>query len=79
MRRRAKRVLQRDSLLAAFVRQRRKRLGYTQTQFAWRVGVGLSFIRDLEQGKTSVRLDKVNDVLHFLGADLGPIPRKPLV
>ena len=41
LRRRAKRVLQRDSLLAAFVRQRRKRLGYTQTQFAWRVGVGL--------------------------------------
>ena len=77
---RKKRLLKRDSLVASFVRARRNRLGYTQEQFAWRVGVGLSFIRDLEQGKTSVRLDKVNAVLNFLGYELGPAAiKKPVL
>ena len=48
----------------------RKNAGLTQTEFAKRVGVGLRFIRDLEQGKSSVRLDKVNQVLEFLGHHL---------
>ena len=39
-------------------------------EFSKRVGVGLRFIRDLEQGKSSVRLDKVNQVLEFLGHHL---------
>ena len=39
-------------------------------EFSRRVGVGLRFIRDLEQGKPSVRLDKVNQVLAFLGHHL---------
>jgi hypothetical protein len=38
------------------------------------VGVGLRFIRDLEQGKQSLQLDKVNTVLNYLGYQLGPIP-----
>lgn len=48
----------------------RKKTGLTQTEFAKRAGVGLRFIRDLEQGKSSVRMDKVNQVLEFLGHHL---------
>ena len=48
----------------------RKRAKLTQEEFAKRVGVGLRFIRDLEQGKSSVRLDKVTQVLEFLGHHL---------
>jgi y4mF family transcriptional regulator len=48
----------------------RKMAKLTQVEFAERVGVGLRFIRDLEQGKSTVRLDKVNQVLEFLGYHL---------
>lgn len=48
----------------------RKNAGLTQVEFSKRVGVGLRFIRDLEQGKPSVRLDKVSQVLEFLGHHL---------
>ena len=49
------------------IQQLRKKAGLTQPEFSKRVGVGLRFLRDLEQGKPSVRLDKVNQVLKFLG------------
>ncbi len=52
----------------------RKNAKLTQVKFAKRVGVGLRFIRDLEQGKSSVRMDKVNQVLEFLGHHLEIIP-----
>jgi len=52
----------------------RKRAGLTQLECSSRVGVGLRFIRDLEQGKPSVRLDKVNQVLKFLGHRLEMVP-----
>ena len=52
------------------IKELRKRSGLTQVEFSRRVGVGLRFIRDLEQGKPSVRLDKVNQVLKFLGHHL---------
>ena len=48
----------------------RKNAALTQLEFAKRVGVGLRFIRDLEQGKSSIRLDKLNQVLEFLGHHL---------
>ena len=48
----------------------RKNAKLTQVEFSKRVGVGLRFVRDLEQGKSSVRLDKVNQVLEFLGHHL---------
>jgi y4mF family transcriptional regulator len=63
-----------DMGLANFVKEKRKVLGLTQQEFSMRVGVGLRFIRDLEQGKRSLRLDKVNTVLSYLGYQLGPIP-----
>ncbi|MBI3010794.1 MAG: helix-turn-helix transcriptional regulator [Candidatus Omnitrophica bacterium] len=52
------------------IKELRRRSGLTQIEFARRVGVGLRFVRDLEQGKPSVRLDKVNKVLKFLGHHL---------
>jgi y4mF family transcriptional regulator len=60
--------------VAWFVREHRKKLGYTQEDFARRVGVGLRFLKDLELGKKSVRLDKVNQVLNYLGHALVPAP-----
>ncbi len=49
----------------------RKATGLTQAEFALRAGVGLRFIRELEHGKPTVRLDKVNQVLSLLGCELG--------
>jgi y4mF family transcriptional regulator len=60
--------------VAWFVREQRKSLGYTQEEFATRVGVGMRFIRDLELGKRTARMDKVNQVLNFLGHQLIPAP-----
>ena len=56
--------------LSKRIKELRKRTGLTQVEFSKRVGVGLRFVRDLEQGKPSVRLDKVNQVLKFLGHHL---------
>lgn len=48
----------------------RKKNGLTQIEFAKRAGVGLRFIRELEQGKKTIRLDKLTQVLDFLGYTL---------
>jgi len=58
--------------LSAFVKERRKLLGITQSELAYRAGVGLRFVRDLEQGKETLRMDKVNKVLSLFGHRLGP-------
>ena len=52
------------------IQELRKKAGIDQIEFAKRAGVGLRFVRELEQGKTTVRLDKVNQVLEFLGHHL---------
>jgi y4mF family transcriptional regulator len=59
--------------LIDFVKNRREQLGLTQQELADRAGVGLRFVRDLEQGKQSLRLDKVNQVLVLFGHKMGPI------
>ncbi|MDD5218174.1 MAG: helix-turn-helix transcriptional regulator [Candidatus Omnitrophica bacterium] len=56
------------------IKSLRKKAGLTQTEFSKRAGVGLRFIRDLEQGKSSLRLDKVNQVLEFLGQHFEVVP-----
>ena len=58
--------------LSLFIKEKRKSLGLTQEELSFKSGVGLRFIRDLEQGKESVRLDKVNDVLALFGYELSP-------
>lgn len=52
------------------IKNLRKKLGLTQVDFAKRAGVGLRFLRELEEGKPTVRLDKLNRVLDFLGFHL---------
>ena len=47
-----------------------KKIGLTQIEFAKRAGVGLRFLRELEQGKITVRMDKLMQVLDFLGYHL---------
>lgn len=59
--------------LSSFVKSRRKKLKLTQPELAGIAGVGLRFIRDLEQGKATLRMDKVNQVLKLFGSQLGPI------
>lgn len=60
--------------LSQFVKERRKRLGLTQEDLSFKAGVGLRFVRDLEQGKESLMMDKVNQVLSLFGHELGPQP-----
>lgn len=63
-------------LLSDFLKERRKKLKLSQQQLAEKAGVGLRFIRDMEQGKTTLRMDKVNQVLKLFGQELGPQPIK---
>ena len=54
--------------IAEFDKTNRKKAGLTQEEFAMRSGLGLRFVRDLEQGKETVRMDKVNIALEMFGA-----------
>lgn len=58
--------------LAAYVKRKRRDNGLTQEDLAWKAGVGLRFVRDLEQGKETLRMDKANRVLALFGASLMP-------
>ncbi|AKD05223.1 type II toxin-antitoxin system Y4mF family antitoxin [Pontibacter korlensis] len=60
--------------LHEFVKERRRAAGLTQPELAAKAGVGLRFVRDLEQGKESLRLDKVNQVLQLFGHQVGALP-----
>lgn len=60
--------------LSAEVKALRKRYNLTQEQLAFKSGVGLRFVRDLEQGKPTLRLDKVNQVLELFNLEMGPVP-----
>ena len=56
-----------ELMLSAQIKELRKKEGLTQVDLAKRTGVGLRFVRDLEQGKATVRTDKVNEVLALFG------------
>ena len=58
--------------LAKYVKEMRKQFGLTQVDLSQKSGVGLRFVRELEQGKTTLRLDKVNQVLAMCGAEMAP-------
>jgi y4mF family transcriptional regulator len=59
--------------LADFVKEKRKETGMTQEEFADRCGVALTVIRKIEQGKTNLNMDKVNQVLIMFGNELAPV------
>ncbi len=55
-----------------FIKENRKKAGLTQEEFAIRSGLGLRFVRELEQGKKTVRMDKVNVALSMFGMEAVP-------
>lgn len=61
--------------LITFVKQKRKLAKITQVELAEKADVGLRFVRDLEQGKKSLRMDTVNKVLALFGAELAPVEK----
>ncbi len=64
--------------LSTHIKKKRKKYGLTQVELAMRAGVGLRFVRDMEQGKKSLRMDKVNEVLALFGEQLGPVKNEEL-
>lgn len=58
--------------IAEFVKKSRRAAGLTQEEFAIRSGLGLRFVRDLEQGKETVRMDKVNVALAMFDMEAVP-------
>ena len=59
--------------LAKFIKAKRKEFGLTQVDLSQKSGVGLRFVREMEQGKETLRLDKVNQVLALFGAEMAPM------
>ena len=64
----------RNNPIAAYVRKQRKVSKMTQAELSDLTGVGLRFVRDLEQGKPNLMTDKVNQLLQFFGSVLKPQP-----
>jgi y4mF family transcriptional regulator len=62
--------------LSKFVKQKRTSAKLTQPELAEKAGVGLRFLRELEQGKETLRLDKVNQVLKLFGYQVGAVQLK---
>jgi y4mF family transcriptional regulator len=65
--------MKQQSTLSAFIRQRRKSAGLTQKELSESAGVGYRFIRELEAGKPTLQMHKVNQVLKLFGHELGPV------
>ena len=63
-----------ETPISSFVKERRKIFNLTQMDLAEKSGVGLRFVRDLEQGEPTLRLDKVNQVLALFGHEVGAVP-----
>ena len=59
--------------LSKHIKDLRRQENLTQQDLADRAGVGIHFVRDLEQGKSTLRMDKVNDVLKLFGEELGAV------
>lgn len=55
-----------------YIKEERKKAGLTQEEFAMRSGLGLRFVRELEQGKETVHMDKVNQALAMFGKEAVP-------
>jgi y4mF family transcriptional regulator len=68
--------MEQENNLAKLVKQKRKKLKLTQVDLAQKAGVGLRFLRELENGKNTLRMDKVNQVLNLFGYELTPAREK---
>jgi y4mF family transcriptional regulator len=60
-------------MLSEYLKKKRKSLNLTQEDLAVKAGVGLRVVREMEQGKPTLRMDKVNQVLSLFGAELGVV------
>jgi y4mF family transcriptional regulator len=61
--------------LSPFLKQQRRDNKLTQEELAVKAGVGLRLVREIEQGKTTMRMDKVNQILALFGAELTVISK----
>lgn len=64
------------TVIAQYIKEMRKKHRLTQQDLSEKAGVGLRFVRELEQGKLTLRLDKVNQVFELFGTECGPVPMK---
>ncbi len=62
-----------NQTIAEYVKRMRRETGLTQVYLSEKAGVGLRFVRELEKGKESLRLDKVNQVLSLFGSQVGVV------
>jgi y4mF family transcriptional regulator len=62
--------------LKDFIKEKRRLANLTQPDMSKKAGVGLRFVREMEQGKETLRMDKVNQVLKLFGFELGPVEMK---
>ena len=60
--------------LSKYVKAMRKQYNLTQVELSEKSGVGLRLVRELEQGKQTLRLDKVNQILNLFGCEVGVVP-----
>ena len=60
-----------QTTLSTYVKAMRKQYNLKQVELSEKSGVGLRFVRELEQGKQTLRLDKVNQVLNLFGSEIG--------
>lgn len=65
-----------NQTIAEYVKRMRRETGLTQVDLSEKAGVGLRFVRELEQGKESLRLNKVNQVLSLFGSQVGVVPTR---
>jgi y4mF family transcriptional regulator len=63
-------------MLSEFLKSKRKTFNLTQEGLAIKAGVGLRVVREMEQGKATLRMDKVNQVLALFGSELGVVPKQ---
>ena len=61
--------------LSTTVKMLRKQYNLTQEELSLKSGVGLRFVRDLEQGKETLRLDKVSQLLDFFNYEMVAIQK----
>jgi y4mF family transcriptional regulator len=62
-----------DTSLSGYIKNMRKQYKLTQVELSEKSGVGLRFVRELERGKQTLRLDKVNQVLSLFGSEVGVV------
>jgi len=64
--------MKKKNKIAIFIKEKRREAKLTQKEFALRSGLGLRFVRELEQGKETLRMDKVNRALSMFGMEAVP-------